>query len=126
MEFCPRCGRYLKDTEYQCPECGNIVRQPPMPEQLPHEYEEYYSSVGAKPMSLKKLIFEKYFFIALAIAFAATFAVTYYWRFSFLFFCIPLLFPMGRISIATGALLGMTLGTATALLTKYLMANSVV
>jgi len=120
MDFCPRCGRYLKDGEYQCRECGNIVRQPPM-EEMP---EQIFIS-ERQPVDLKKMVFERYFFIALIIGFAATFAITMYWRFTFLFFCIPLLFPMGRISIGAGLLGGMMLGSGTALLVKYLMANGI-
>jgi len=126
MDFCPRCGRFLKDNEYQCPECGNMVRSPPMPEQVPPQYDEYYRSAGTAPISLSKLIFEKYFFIALAICFAIAFSITYMWRFSFLFFCIPLLIPMGRFSISFGALAGMSLGTVAALLVKYFMLGSAV
>ena len=125
MDFCPRCGRYLKDEEYQCPECGNIVRQIPRDEQVPPEMGGY-SDAGRGPVSLKKAVFEKYFFIAFAIAFAASFAVTYFWRFSFLFFCIPLFIPMGRISIGLGAFAGLVGGSAVAYLYKYYLLNNLI
>ena len=126
MDFCPKCGRNLKDNEYRCPECGNMVREPPVEQQIPPEFVDYYKTANATPLNLKKMIFSKYFFIAFVIAFAAAFSITYLWRFSFLFFCIPLLIPMGRISIASGALIGVSLGTVAGLLTKYFVLNTIV
>ncbi len=118
MEFCPNCGRYLKDDEYQCPECGNIVRQMPHVDQTPPGFSSFYDEKG-EPKSLKKLIFEKWFFVALAITFVAAFAITFFWRFTVLIFCIPLLIPSRRLSIAIGALAGLSGGTAAALLINY-------
>ena len=123
MEFCPRCGRYLKDDEYQCPECGNVVRQMPRNETIPPEFSDYYNNKG-EPISLKKLIFEKWFFVALAIAFAISFAITFYWRFTILLFCLPLFVPWRRLSIAAGLLVGLTGGTATALLINTFVLNA--
>lgn len=124
MDFCPRCGRYLKDGEYQCPECGNMVRRPEPVAPMPGEFHDSFATARPEQVDIKRAIFEKYFFIAFAIAFAASFAVTYYWRFTMLFFCIPLFLPMGRISIAAGALLGLTVGSGCAMLGKaYLFSN---
>ncbi len=117
MDFCPRCGRYLKDDEYQCPECGNIIREI-RSEEIPAEVRKAYG-MDSENVSLSKALLEKWFFIALAIAFTASFTVTYFWRFSFLFFCFPLFLPMGRMSIAAGALLGICLGSICGFLVKY-------
>jgi hypothetical protein len=118
MEFCPRCGRYLKDDEYQCPECGNIVRQAPRVEtQIPPELEELITD-RKEPVNILQMIFEKWFFVAFAIAFVAAFLVTFYWRFTFLMFCIPLFIPTRRLSIGAGLLGGLTGGSVTALLVK--------
>ena len=113
MEFCPRCGRYLKDDEYQCPECGNVVRQMPnRDDRIPPEFQEFESidDNGIVRFSLKKLIFEKWFFVAFGIAFAAAFLLTYMWRFSIILFCVPLLIPM----------------KVTALLIKYFLLDGIV
>ncbi len=118
MEFCPNCGRYLKDDEYQCPECGNIVRQMPHVDHTPPGFSDFYDEKGS-PKSLKEMIFEKWFFVALVIAFAIAFSVTFFWRFTVLIFCIPLLIPSRRLSIAIGALVGLSGGTAVALLINY-------
>ena len=124
MEFCPRCGRYLKDDEFQCPECGNIVRQrQAVP---PTDMPGYMSNGRAEPIDLKKIVFEKYFFIALAVAFVMAFAVTYLWRFTFLFFCFPLILPFGRMSITAGVFAGVSLGSVTAILLKYFILNALI
>lgn len=115
MEFCPRCGRYLKDDEYQCPECGFVVRQMPHVDNTPPGFSDFYDERG-EPKSLRELIFEKWFFVALAITFVIAFAITFYWRFTILIFCIPLLLPWRRLSIAVGMLAGLAGGTVTALL----------
>jgi len=117
MDFCPRCGRYIKDDEYQCPECGNIVRQIPEVERIPPEINRMY--LGKEPVDLKKAIFNRLFFICLIIAFAASFLVTYYWRFTMLFFFIPLFLPMGKISIGAGLFTGLAIGSAVGLAVKY-------
>lgn len=129
MEFCPRCGRYLKDDEYQCPECGNVVRQMPnMDDRIPPEFQEFETvdDNGIVRFSLKKLIFEKWFFVAFGIAFAAAFLLTYMWRFSIILFCVPLLIPMKRISIGAGTMVGLIGGTVTALLIKYFLLDGIV
>ncbi len=129
MEFCSRCGRYLKDDEYQCPECGNVVRQMPNTDnRIPSEFQEFETvdDNGIVRFSLKKLIFEKWFFVAFGIAFAASFALTYMWRFSIILFCVPLLIPMKRISIGAGTMVGLTGGTVTALLIKYFLLDGIV
>ena len=118
MEFCYRCGRYLKEHEYQCPECGNIVRQPTADE-LPPEILSMYNA-RAEPVDLKKVLFDKYFFLLLALSSLITFSVTYYWRFTFLFFFIPLFLPSRRPSIALGLLMGVCLGSCLGLLVKYM------
>lgn len=129
MEFCPRCGRYLKDDEYQCPECGNVVRQMPnRDDRIPPEFQEFESidDNGIVRFSLKKLIFEKWFFVAFGIAFVAAFLLTYMWRFSIILFCVPLLIPMKRISIGAGTMVGLMGGTVTALLIKYFLLDGIV
>ena len=126
MDFCPRCGRYLEEGEYQCRECGNMVRMPKMDPASMGDGQGSVYGRRPQPVDLKKMVFEKYFFIALAIAFAISFTVTYYWRFTILFFCIPLFLPMGRISIAAGTLLGLTGGSLTAILAKMYLLNSAV
>lgn len=122
MEFCPRCGRYLKDDEYQCPECGNVVRQIPYADrQIPPEFREFESQGpdGAIRFDLRKMIFEKWFFVAFGIAFAVSLVLTIIWSFSIILFCVPLLIPIRRISVGTGMMLGLLGGTVTALLVKY-------
>lgn len=129
MEFCPRCGRYLKDDEYQCPECGNVVRQMPnRDDRIPPEFQEFESidDNGIVRFSLKKMIFEKWFFVAFGIAFVAAFLLTYMWRFSIILFCVPLLIPMKRISIGAGTMVGLMGGTVTALLIKYFLLDGIV
>ena len=124
MEFCSKCGRYLKDDEYQCPECGNVVRQMPhMERQIPPEFEniETVGPNGAIHFDLKKMIFEKWFFVAFAIAFTGGFLLTYLWRFSFIIFCVPLIIPMRRLSISLGTFAGLIGGTVTALLIKFVL-----
>ena len=116
MDFCPRCGRYLQDYEYKCPECGYAVRENPNP--TPSGYAQPYP--GMTPEQMKKALFDKWFFVSFAICFALTFVVTLYWRFTFLFFCFPLFLPMGRISIATGSLLGISAGSILALMLRYM------
>jgi hypothetical protein len=128
MEFCPRCGRYLKDDEYQCPECGNVARQAPHVEhQAPPGLEnvEEVGPDGVIHFSLRKLFFDKWFFVAFAIAFAGGFLVTYLWRFSIILFCVPLFIPSRKISIGLGAFLGLAGGTAAALLIKYFLLSSI-
>ncbi len=125
MEFCPKCGRYLKDDEFKCPECGNMVRSRPE-EELPPQFREPMQK-GQETFDFKKTFTEKWFFIALGIGFAAAFSVTYFWRFSFLFFCFPLFLPTGRMSIALGAVIGICLGSVAAFLVKtYLITSSII
>ena len=118
MEFCYRCGRYLKEHEYQCPECGNIVRQPTL-EEMPLELRNVYNA-NTQSVDIMKMVFDKYFFILLAIAGLITFSITYYWRFTFLFFFLPLFLPSRKPSIAMGLLLGVCLGSGLGLLVKYM------
>ena len=128
MDFCPRCGRYLKDDEFQCPECGNVVRQIPHDDVRPDGFQpngnENVTVTSGK--DIVKAIFDKYFFIAMAIGFVAMFAVTYMWGFHFILFCIPLFFPMGRMSRGPGLLAGMTVGSLTAILWKMYMVSATV
>ena len=120
--FCPRCGRYLKDNEFQCPECGNLVREPPHSEYIPNATE--ILERGEK-IDAKTIFTQKWFFIALAIAAAITFAVTYYWRFTFLFLCFPLFLP-SRLSISVGTFLGVCIGSIAAIILKSMMISSAI
>ncbi|MBE6528514.1 MAG: zinc-ribbon domain-containing protein [Thermoplasmata archaeon] len=114
MDFCPRCGRYLKDNEYQCPECGNMVR--PMPQsEVP---EEIRILAGADDRPLKERVFGKPFFAGLIAAFVITFAITWYWRFTFLFFCVPLFLPSNRLGLSAGLFVGICLGSLTGYITR--------
>jgi hypothetical protein len=122
-EFCPRCGRYLKDGEYQCPECGNVVRQIPV-EEVPPEIRQVMSGQGLGNVLLKSVFTDKWFYIPLVASFAAMFAVTYYWRFSFLFFLVPLLLPVRRLSLALGLMIGVAAGSLGALAAKYIVLGS--
>ena len=92
------------------------------------EFQEFESvdDNGIVRFSLKKLIFEKWFFVAFGIAFAAAFLLTYMWRFSIILFCVPLLIPMKRISIGAGTMVGLIGGTVTALLIKYFLLDGIV
>ncbi len=126
MDFCPRCGRYLKDYEYQCPECGNIVRQRPSAAAMPDDVDRYFDSIRMEKVDVKAVLFERYFFIAFIIGFAATVAITYYWRFSLLFFFIPMFLPTGRISISAGLMGGVTTGSLVGLLIKYWLTGALI
>jgi hypothetical protein len=126
MDFCPRCGRYLKDEEFQCPECGNIVRELPINEQVAPEINRMYLGNRAGKFDIRDVFRDKYFYILFGIGFAATFAVTYYWRFSVFFFLVPLLMPAGRLSFSLGLVLGMVLGSLLGFVTKtYLVVSSI-
>ena len=126
MDFCPRCGRYLKDEEFQCPECGNIVRELPIREQVAPEVNMLYLGNREGRFDFKNVFKDRYFYILFAVGFAATFAVTYFWRFSMFFFIIPLLMPARRLSISLGLVLGMIAGSALGYLTKVYLTASLI
>ena len=94
-----------------------------MERQIPPEFEniETVGPNGAIHFDLKKMIFEKWFFVAFAIAFTGGFLLTYLWRFSFIIFCVPLIIPMRRLSISLGTFAGLIGGTVTALLIKFVL-----
>ena len=121
-DFCPRCGRYLKDNEYQCPECGNMVRANPNIGYTADMDSNGFVEVNAE--EIKKSLFEKWFFISFAITFAVCCAVTYYWRFTFLFLCFPLFLPTRRLSMSAGILLGIALGSIAGFALKYYLYTS--
>jgi hypothetical protein len=124
MEFCPKCGRYLKDGEFQCPECGNTVREVPISEKVAPNVNMMYTGNKEGRVDWKKVFFDKYFFIALAAGLAISFAVTYLWRFTFFIFCIPLLLPLGKLSIGAGLFTGLVGGSLVAILTKMYLVDS--
>jgi len=127
MDFCPRCGRYLKDEEFQCPECGNIVRELPIRDQVAPEINMMYSGNRAGRLDIRDIFRDKVFYIVFAIGFAASFSLTYFWRFSVFLFLIPLLMPVGRPSISLGLILGIIVGSLIGFVTKtYLVASSIV
>ncbi len=124
MDFCPRCGRYLKDTEFQCPECGNIVREIPVQDNVAHNVNRVYFGDDYENVQLRNIINWKYFTLAFVVGFAGLFAATYFWRFSMVFFFIPLFLPMGKGGIGLGLLTGMIGGSVTALLLKYFLTGA--
>ncbi len=126
MDFCPRCGRYLKDDEFQCPECGNIVRELPIRDQVAPEINMMYLGNKAGTFGIRNVFKDRYFYILFAVGFAATFAVTYFWRFSVFFFLVPLLMPAGRFSITLGLVLGMIAGSVLGYLVKTYLTVSLI
>jgi hypothetical protein len=118
-EFCPRCGCYVHGREYQCHECGYVL------------HPEMQSGYGAntypdrKQTDLITSIFkDKWFYIALALTAGICFAITYFWRFSFLFLCFPILVPMGRFSIKLGVFAGICMGSIIATAMKFYLGIS--
>ena len=118
-EFCPRCGCYYDEGVYQCPECGYAVREPPE--------REFVSAFAPEPptrdqVDIVSSIFKnKWFYVAMLITAVVCFGITYYWRFSFLFLCFPLLIPMRNFSVTAGVFFGICLGTIIATAVKYYM-----
>lgn len=101
---------------YNCPECGYAVREPPQ-----KEYISGFSEMPSrKQVDLVSLIFkDKWFYVALIASAAICFSITYFWRFSFLFLCFPLIIPMRKYSIAAGVFMGICLGSIIAISLKY-------
>lgn len=102
--FCPRCGRNLNGDEFVCPECGNVLKEPPTTYSAPRDTSSD-STVWV------------YFILGMAIMFFLTYFVGFY----FLFFFIPVFVTGTKKRRSTMLFTGAMLGTLVAIVFKMFL-----
>ncbi len=105
--FCQYCGCMLKGGEMFCPECGRPLTE---------EAERKLARDGTTkevPLGVYLAFF--------AIGFIIMFHLTFFFRFSFFVFIIPMLFLNGGRSKFGAVALGLTAGTVVGLCCHFLL-----
>ncbi len=105
--FCPYCGCILKEGDMFCPECF----RPMTP-----EAEEMMARHGTA-QEVPRMVYVAFF----VVGFIIMFHLTYFLRFTFFIFVVPILFMGGGRSKLAAVALGLTCGTVVGLCCHFLL-----
>ncbi len=105
--FCPYCGCNLKEGEMFCPECLRPVTE---------EAERMMAAHGTRK-EVPRMVYVAYF----VVSFIIMFHLTFFFRFSFFVFVIPMLFMNGGRSKLGVVALGLTAGTIVGLCLHFML-----